>query len=338
MLSRRTLLTTLVLASGLACGGAARAAGGLQITFLIQSEASALMTGPSAKPYFDAMYGPELVAKTGLDIQGLPLNIARDNARAVYARETLEFSQEEQDVLRWGVSVLWPALIDKAPLFARAPWKFAKVSDRIEGGLPHTRDETIVLGSGVMDGLVSEYRAQDLPKLYQFLGYLLAHEQTHVLQRSQPAVFADFFTSVLGFEHVPALQSPWLSERGVVNPDAPRNEWVYPLPGGKQAVLPYLVLDNLTHPRMPQDFRTIAVMAEKVHGSWTWMQQDGVPVTQPLSELKAYANAFPNPHENYHPNEISADMLGYWLAGNTDGDANHPLRAKLVKWAKKNLD
>jgi hypothetical protein len=339
MLSRRALLATLILASGLACGGSARAAiGALQIQFLNQSEASALMAGPSAKPYFDAMYGPELIAKTGLDIQNLPLNIARDNARAIYASEALEFSQAEQDVLRWGVSVLWPTLIDKAPLFARTPWKFAKVSDRIEGGQPHTRDDTIVFSARVAADLASAYRDQDLSKLYEFLGYLLAHEQTHVLQRSQPAVFADLINSVLGFERVPALQSSWLSERGAVNPDGPVNEWVFPLPGGKQAVLPYLVLDNLTHPRMPDDFRTVAVMAEKAQGRWAWVMQDGVPVTQPLSDLKAYASAFPNPDENYHPNEIAADMLGYWLAGRTDGDTEHPLRAKLVKWAKKNLD
>jgi hypothetical protein len=339
MLRRHALLATLVLASGLTCGGAARAAiGALQIQFLNQAETSALMAGPHAKPYFDAMYGPELIAKTGVDIQNLPLGVARDNARAIYASEALEFSPEEQDVLRWGVSVLWPTLIDKAPLFARAPWKFAKVSDRIEGGLPHTRDDAIVLSARVAADLASAYRDQDLSKLYEYLGYLLAHEQTHVLQRSQPAIFSDLIHSVLGFERVPELQSTWLSERGVVNPDAPHNEWVYPLPGDKQAVLPYLMLDNLTQPRMPDDFRTVAVMAEKNQGHWTWMLQDGLPVTQPLQELKAYVKAFPNPDENYHPNEIAADMLGYWLAGRTDGDADHPLRAKLVKWAKKNLD
>lgn len=333
------LITTLVLAFGLACGSAAQAAnGGLQIQFLSKVEASALMAGPGAKPYFDAMTGPELIAKTGLDIQNLPLDIARDNARAIYASETLEFSQNEQDVLRWGVSVLWPTLIDKAPLFARTSWKFAKVSDKIEGGLPHTREDTIVFSADLMASLVPAYRDQDLSKLYQSLGYLLAHEQTHVLQRSQPAVFDDLVTSVLGFQRVPALQSPWLAERGVVNPDAPRNEWVYPLPGGKQAAMPYLLLDNLTHPHMPQDFRTVAVMAEKDLGGWAWLVQDGAPVTHPLSDLKTYTNAFPNPKENDHPYEISADMLGYWLASRSDGDASHPLRAKLVKWAKKNLD
>jgi hypothetical protein len=338
MLRRHALLGSLVFALGLACGSVRAASAGLHVQFLSRAEAAALMAGPNAKPYFDAMYGPELMAKTAVDSLNVSLDIARDNARAVYASETLEFSLDEQEVLRWAVSVLWPTLIDKAPLFARTPWKFAKVSDRIEGGLPHTREDAIVLSAGLLASLVPAYRDQDLSKLYQFLGYLLAHEQSHVLQRSQPAVFDDLVTSVLGFERVPALQSPWLAERGVVNPDAPVNEWVYPMPGGKQAALPYLLLDNLTHPRMPQDFRTVAVMAQKDQGRWLWMLQDGLPVTQPLDGLKAYVNAFPNPDEIYHPYEISADMLAYWLAGRSDGDAGHPLRAKLIKWAKKGLD
>lgn len=337
MTSRRhTLLLVLWLACS-ACWAQAPAASP-KIEFLSAKQAADVLAGPGAQTYFDAMQGPELVAKTQLDLLKLPLSAARDAARQHYAREAQAFTLAEQEVLVWAVNSLYPTLVAKAPLYARSVWKFAKVSDLVEGGLPHTRGDAIVFSAELMQGLAASYQAKDYRGLSGFLNYLLLHEQSHVLQRAMPAVFDDLVVQVLGFERMPAPQLPWLAQRGVVNPDAPVSEWAYPLPQAPgQAVLPYLLLSNLSKPRMPDDFQMVAVMLGKEQGAWQVQEKNGQPVTQPLLNVKTYVAAFPNQDEIYHPYEISADLLGYWLSGRTDGDARHPLRAKLVAWAAKAL-
>lgn len=308
------------------------------LQFLSRSEAATLMAGPGAQPYFEAMQVPELVAKTRLDLLNLPLATARERARAHYASEVQEFSADEQAMLRWAVGTLWPALAEKAPLYARTPWKFAKVSDKVEGGLPHTRGDTIVFSAGLMQNLLAAYRAQQLQGLYGFLGYLLVHEQTHVLQRSQPALFDTLASQVLGFTRMAAPQAPSLQARGVVNPDAPVSEWIFPLSDALgQAVLPYLLLSNLKTPSMPRDFQMVAVMVQRDQGEWRLQEHEGQPVTQPLLGVAAYVNAFPDRNGLYHPYEIAADLLGYWLAGRADASARHPMRLALQAWGAKAL-
>ena len=306
--------------------------------FLSRSEAAAVMAGPGAQAYFDAMHGPELLAKTRQDLRGLPLTEARERAKVHYAAEAQEFSADEQALLRWSLNTLWPTLADKAPLYARTPWKFAKISDRVEGGLPHTREDTIVFGAGLMQNLLAGYRAQDLARLQVFLGYLLVHEQTHVLQRSHPELFDGLNSQLLGFVRVPAPQVPALLESGVVNPDAPVSEWVFPRPDAPgQAVLPWLQLGNLQTPTMPRDFQMQAVRYRLDQGQWHLQEADGRPQTGPLLEVPGYAGAFPDRNNLYHPHEIAADLLGYWLAGRTDASARHPLRRAIPTWAAQTL-
>jgi hypothetical protein len=336
MLRRHLGLLALCLAGSSWLGLAQAAEPALQ--FLNRSEAATLMAGPGAQTYFDAMQGPELVAKTRLDLLNLPLAAAREQARAHYASEVQEFSADEQAMLHWAVGTLWPTLTEKAPLYARTPWKFAKVSDKVEGGLPHTRGDTIVFSAGLMQNLLAPYRAGDRSGLLGFLGYLLVHEQTHVLQRSQSALFDTLATQVLGFTRIAAPQTPALLARGVVNPDAPLSEWIFPLPDAPgQAVLPYLQLSNLKTPSMPRDFQMVAVMYRQEQGEWRLQEREGQPVTQPLLGVAAYVNAFPDRSGLYHPYEMAADLLSYWLGGRADASARHTVRLALQAWAAKAL-
>lgn len=336
MLRRHLGLLALCLAGSSWLGLARAAEPTLQ--FLNRSEAASLMAGPGAQPYFEAMQTPELVAKTRLDLLNLPLATAREQARAHYASEVQEFSTDEQTMLRWAVGALWPTLTEKAPLYTRTPWKFAKVSDKVEGGLPHTRGDTIVFSAGLMQSLLAPYRAKELAGLQGFLSYLLVHEQTHVLQRTQSALFDTLASEVLGFTRIAAPQTPSLLARGVVNPDAPLSEWIFPLPDAPgQAVLPYLQLSNLKTPSMPRDFQMLAVMYQRDQGEWRMQERDGQPVTQPLLGVAAYVNTFPDRNGLYHPYEIAADLLGYWLGGRADASARHPVRLALQAWASKAL-
>jgi len=69
-----------------------------------------------------------------------------------------------------------------------------------------------------------------------------------------------------------------------------------------------------------------------------WASSSKVNEFKDLAEFSAYKKAFPNPSEFYHPHEIAADALAFWITGNADGgDTKHPLHAKIAAWAQARL-
>lgn len=311
----------------------------LSIHFLSKPQAAVVMAeSTAAAGYLDMLEIPEMAAKTGLPLLSMSVTEARTLTRKHFAEETQEFTEDERLMLDWAIHRIEPILAAKAPLYLGMPWNFVKVSDGIEGGLPHTRGESIVIPASWLRRWVAQYVAGDYERLAEFLCYLLVHEKTHILQRMQPAIFNTLVVDVMGFERVrPPFTSQRLAQKGVINPDAPVTEWVFPLKQAeKTGVLPYLILSNVSTPRMPRmprDFRTIGVKMTWLNGTWKCEEDDGEPMYTPLSEIQPYVAAFPAGSPNYHPYEIVADMLGYWISGRNDGDSRHPMRRKVADWA-----
>ena len=72
--------------------------------------------------------------------------------------------------------------------------------------LPHTRGDSIVLSDTIVTAIAKQHATQafDQPS---GLWNLLVHEQTHVVQRRNPARFASLYTSAFGFRQV-SLPAP----------------------------------------------------------------------------------------------------------------------------------
>ena len=312
----------------------------LDIRFLSKTEARKAMTEGVERAYFAHLQIPEMRAKTGLPMNGISVDEAREKTRQHYAAQVQEFTADERAALQGVLSRLRPLLQDKAPLFARTPWIFLKISANVEGGLPHTRGDAIVLSSPLLRSFVQQHLRGDFRELDSFAANMLVHEQTHVVERRRPALFYGLFTEVFGFKRLqPAPVDSWLQEHGVVNPDAPDCGWAYPVKGASQTrwVMPYLVLQNTQTPHMPQDFLMIGVTVEHKGSLWSVVEDKGVPEQGPLSGIAGYAAAFPNEDEFYHPHEIAADLIAHWIAGNGGGDLNHSLRAKIANWGRDKL-
>jgi hypothetical protein len=169
---------------------------------------------------------------------------------------------------------------------------------------------------------------------------LLLHEQTHVLQRMNPVLFASLYTDVFGFRRVEVSPPDWLRMRRVINPDAPLVEWIYPV--GKDAtrhwVLPDLELSELDHPQMPADFKVVALGVHELAGR-RWAVDDLVlPATQTdLESVADYVDAFPVKGEAFHPNEIAAEMMAEIISGGRMQNPEHQLWARTRQWADQAL-
>jgi hypothetical protein len=309
------------------------------IHLLTRAEASAALTDSAAQGYYAQLQLAEMRAKTGLPLKDLSLDAARAAASKAYGAATEDFADDESAALRDAVESMQPVLSARAPLYARTPWCFIKVNGTIEGGLPHTRGDCIVLAEGVLQALTKAH-AQGKFDHPSGVWALLLHEQTHVLQRRNPTLFAGLFTDVFGFRQVEVLPPDWLRVRRVINPDAPLVEWIYPL--GKDAarhwVLPDLELLELDHPHMPADFRVVALGVHEVNGRRWAIDDLDLPATQAdLESVADYVDAFPVKGEAFHPNEIAAEMLAEIITAGRMQNPQHELWARTRQWADKAL-
>jgi hypothetical protein len=311
--------------------------------FLSAMQARAALTQGVERNYYERLQLDEMRAKTGLALENLTLDQARSQVREAYGASTEDFTAEEQAALREALEYLQPVLQAKAPLYARTAWSFIKVAANIEGGLPHTRGDSIVLSDKVLASIAHRHATQkfDQPSL---VWMLLVHEQTHVLERHSPALFAPLYTDAFGFQRGDLPAPPdWLRLHRVINPDAPDVRWIFPLDasptnaGSRRWVLPDIVLLNDEHPRMPQDFNVVAVPVRNVAGHWTFADQTQPERLQPLAGLDVYARAFPEHSETFHPNEIAAVMLSELILSWHVEEPEHELWSKVRSWADSAL-
>ena len=285
----------------------------ISVTFPDIEAAKAAIIDDSIDPYFSRMQEMEMSAKTGSPIDGETITQQRQNCRLRYQAGVREFTEDVKKVIRKSAEKLYKALHEKYPLFAEMPWVFIKVSDEIEGGMPHTRDKYIVLSEGVcrrfamVDQSGSERAASGI-------SMLLLHEQTHVFQRLCPNFFDSLYIDVWGFIKAEKIEGcPWLDKYQLINPDGTDCCWVYPIKKDDDVTYlwPLVVFaegDGLK--RMPQDFRMIGVELNKDDGIFKpKMTEDAKPVYHNLMDVPEYRNIFPQTSNIYHPNEASASLF-----------------------------
>ena len=281
------------------------------VTFLSGDSARAVIVDDAHEPYFAQLQPLEIAAKTGSEIKG-PLSAQRAEARNRYRAAVRSFTNVEQQALRAYVLALQPLLVHY-PRFARQPWRFVKLADSIEGGLPHTRADAIVLSEDVSASLVEMRQQLSAPAALMRAGPLLVHEQMHVLQRLEPARFETLYLKVFGFIRSAPLEMPEeLVANQVANPDGLGCCWLFPLaaePG--RFILPWLAFaESSARRKMPQDFRMRAVpVVAQGTGYRVLRGADGRVHTRDLSEVTEYVQAFSLTQNFYHPNETAADLF-----------------------------
>ena len=281
------------------------------VTFLSGDSARAAIVDDAREPYFEQLQSLEIAAKTGSEIQG-SLSAQRAEARKRYRAAVRRFTDAEQQALRAYVLALQPLLVHY-PRFARQPWRFVKLADSIEGGLPHTRADAIVLSEDVSASLVAMRQQLSAPAALMRAGPLLVHEQMHVLQRLEPERFETLYRKVFGFVRSPPLELPVeLVANQVANPDGLGCCWLFPLaaePG--HFILPWLAFaESSTRRKMPQDFRMRAVPVAAQGAGYRVLRGPGGQVnTRDLSEVTEYVRAFSLTENFYHPNETAADLF-----------------------------
>jgi hypothetical protein len=314
-----------------------------RITFMSQEAGAAALAGDAADRYVDRMNLLDIRARMKSPLAGKSLADARVAVRDFEAAAVLPFTDEERTAIAGVIQRMQPLLAERAPLYARTPWSFIKLDDSAEGGMPHTRGPHIVLpqaGIATYAAMHREMSAAGKLATTPRGRSLLLHEQTHVLERADPALFESLITQVLGFTRmVPAPATPWLVAHNAINPDGPEIEWAFPLEkiGGSGWIMPTVVFPDLPVPKMPEDFQAVGVEVRRTADGWQVVEENGVPKRRDLDKVPGYDGFFPFPDEDFHPNEIAAVALAHWILQDVPGLDARPLMPGIATWAKTAL-
>lgn len=283
------------------------------ISFLADDKARNALLDDTQEPYFSTLQPMEMAAKTDAVLAPGTLDEQRKACRALYAKGVLNFTEAESEAISWHIAKLHPVLAKSYPAFASTAWSFLKVSDKIEGGLPHTRGHHIVFSERVCERALASRKSERENNVMGILE-LLIHEQTHVFQRTHPGLFDSLYTKVWGFEKMAKVPTnPWLTKHNLSNPDGVDCRWVLPVKGNGQTthLWPLAVLeegDGLKHLQI--DFRKIAVEVRKdATGFVVITGLSGTPVRRQLEKSAEFRTLLPLSTNIYHPNEASADLF-----------------------------
>jgi len=309
-----------------------------RVAFLSPEQGAAALRQPG-DPYYAGMGLLEIRARMHAPLAGMSPADARAVVREYDAAAVLAFSAREQAAIRGVIDSMQALLGERAPLYARTPWSFIKLDGRAEGGMPHTRGPHIVLPAETAAHFAAMQRetteAGAAAAAPRGRGLLL-HEQTHVLQRADPARFEPLFTQVFGFTRMaPAPANDWLSAHRCTNPDGPAVEWAFALGqiGGSGWVMPDVTLPDTPRPSMPEDFQAVGVEVEKTADGWRIVARDGVPRCRDLDAIPGYHAHFPFPDEDFHPHEIAAVALSHWILRDVPDLDARPLMPAIAAWA-----
>jgi hypothetical protein len=319
------------------------------VTFLTLERARAAVIDDSADPYFDKLTALEMSAKTGRPITGDTPEAQRAECKARYQAACEDFTDAERQALTTLLTRIHPGIDRTYPGFAKQPWSFIKVKATLEGGMPHTRGPHVIVSPPVLGAMRQMALGGDAGT--SAAAGILAHEQTHVLQRLHPEWFTKLYTDVMGFQRVERVEPhPWVAARQLVNPDGIDTRWVFPVrsdsqPNVKPRWIWPLVIFSDTDATSLRQMTFIALDLEPTDSNAAEPESFKVksdvsdePVREPLAGVGAYVRAVRTRHSLYHPNEAAADLMARLVIAEalgqgavTDAKDMEPVRA----WAKE---
>lgn len=295
----------------------------LDIEFLPVDAGANLIIDESHHPYFELLNPLQMQAKISEPLPDAPLQEQQNFVRAHYRDAVRAFSDEEKEAIRAALDRVDELVGERWPGIIRRPWRFVGINNSVEGALPHTRADAIVLPQRFVDMIVAAHN-QDQPSRETFLvAAVLVHEQIHVLQRLNPELFHQYYREGWNFIRAETIHAPeWLDERDVVNPDGVDVRWVLAIDDngdGRRYVWPKLVFNRLAvTPTMPDDFHWLSVAVEPrdkgddADAFEVVTDENGNENSRLLTQDAGYLDALPLSHRNrsnYHPHEIMAGAV-----------------------------
>ena len=184
----------------------------------------------------------------------------------------------------------------KTKLMLKVPFR-VYMFDGIENNFPHTHNNSILIPVNF-----------ELTDTYDTLNTLL-HEKIHIIQRFRKDNFYDLYENYWNFIKTEIPNLSIVEKISRTNPDGTDNNWVYSK-NGINIVLLSLYNDDFKN---ISDVRTYGVYLDSSYRVITPIKKKEINSIEQFTDFFGFLNG-----NNYHPNEISADMIaGYLIESNS---------------------
>ena len=178
-------------------------------------------------------------------------------------------------------------------------WNFVCMDNNVEHGMPHTIDKYIIIPNHKIMSLNPDSTSDQI---------LFIHEQLHIFQRKFQDICNQFYIQYMGFIKPKKIIFDKVSKQlNFPNPDGLDIEWCYKLSDGR-IICPLFIKKN--------HFQKVGLELEYTgNNTYKTVVKNKNPILTPLKNIHEYQQKF-NTSSNYHPNEITADMVSEYMVEN----------------------
>jgi hypothetical protein len=248
------------------------------------------------------------------------------NLEEYYCSNILEFSQNDRICFNWLIEEMLN-LIPNNHRFILRNIKICKLSDVLEMGFPHTHSDCIFISNTIINTLKDFYNKQDKIGAIKNIGLTIIHEQLHILQREESLKFRDLYINYWGFVYnkKPIVGFDKYTKYYRSNPDMDDITWILKLGDNNIVCMSIYKSDNIRLDYI--DYIGVYLNDNDIEYS--------VSKTRPLNNIKEFTDFFGIYVNQYHPNEISAELISNYyghLMGLKKIDLTKPALKSLVKW------
>ncbi|MDR0307510.1 MAG: hypothetical protein LBI42_11825 [Chitinispirillales bacterium] len=232
--------------------------------------------------------------------------------REAFEAAVRDFSDEDRETLTQYVGQIDSVIRLEFPRLGALPWSFVLLSDS-SGFDGFCAVKHIVL----TDKLISVMRERmEMQSSLKFTGFeILIHEKVRILQLIIPEPFEAFYRVVWGFRKINTqLVDDIIQDRGQFLTSVSPKEWVIKAsPRDKNYILPGLVLRD-DGKGGAGNLHRIAITVDSTSKGFTPRKGKKSKVDyRDLSVVTQYRKKFPLSEYDYHPDELSADLIAKFL-------------------------
>ncbi len=141
------------------------------------------------------------------------------------------------------------------------------------------------------------------------IGKVLVHEKIHILQRLHPEMFHNLYTNYWNFKKVDKIINLELFLPIIRNnPDVDKNNYLFRI-SKDEYILPTCIYNINKKVNNLEDVLYIGIYVKEVSGEGLIYKIDDEPRYELLNKIEKYYNYFKLDNNNYHANELSAEMI-----------------------------
>lgn len=251
----------------------------------------------------------------------------------IYNNNTLDFEEKDKESLNWLILNIIKRLPEKyrKPILNK---KIGKLSNKLESGFPHTHKDTIFFSEDFCNQLNNYKHNGKIDDGLKYHGLTYIHECIHVWQREEPEKFNDLYKNYWNFKHGKIKNSESIINRIRKNPDGTDYNWIY-CKNGKY-IWPVALYNNST-PKNLGDVKNMGIYLNKIANTNAFEYKDNNSKRE-LRDISTFMDFFNIYDNNYHPNEISAELISQYyifLMKVNTMDLAYPATKGLISWLNK---